>query len=45
MAKSTILSWIRILIPIQVSETQTISMKEYKAFQKKMRELEIENEI
>ena len=30
---------------MQVSETETITMKEYKALQKKMRELEIENEI
>ena len=45
VAKSTILNWVRNLSPIQVSETETISMKEYKALQKKMRELEIENEI
>ena len=42
VAKSTILSWVRSLSPIQVSETETISMKEYKALQKKMRDLEIE---
>lgn len=45
VAKSTILGWVRNLSPIQVSETETISMKEYKALQKKMKELEIENEI
>ena len=45
VAKSTILGWVRNLSPIQVSETETISMKEYKALQKKMRDLEIENEI
>ena len=45
VAKSTILNWVRNLSPIQVSETETISMKEYKALQKKMKELEIENEI
>ena len=43
VAKSTILGWVRNLSPIQVSETETISMKEYKALQKKMRDLEIEN--
>ena len=31
--------------PVQVSETETISVKEYRALQKKMKELEIENEI
>ena len=30
---------------IEVDENQTISMKEYKDLQKKMRELEMENEI
>ena len=45
VAKSTILGWVKNLTPIQVSDTETISMKDYKALQKKMRELEIENEI
>lgn len=45
VAKSTICGWIKNLSPIKVSETETISMKEYKALQKKMKELEIENEI
>lgn len=45
VAKSTILGWVKNLSPIQVSETETISIKEYKSLQKKMRELEIENEI
>lgn len=43
--KGTISIWIKNLSPIQASETETISMKEYKALQKKMKELEIENEI
>lgn len=43
--KSTISGWIKNLSPIKVSETETISMKEYRALQKKMKELEIENEI
>ena len=43
--KGTIASWIRNLSPIKVSESESISLKEYKALQKKMRELEIENEI
>lgn len=45
VAKSTILNWVRNLSPIQVSETETISMKEYKVLQKKIKDLEIENEI
>lgn len=45
VAKSTISGWIKNLSPIKVSENETISLKEYKALQKKMRELEIENEI
>ena len=45
VAKSTILGWVKELTPIKVSDTETISMKEYKALQKKIRELEIENEI
>lgn len=43
--KGTISTWLKNLSPIQVSETETISMKEYKALQKKIKELEIENEI
>ena len=43
--KGTISTWIKNLSPVQVSETETISMKEFKASQKKMKELEIENEI
>ena len=43
--KGTISTWIKNLSPVQVSETETISMKEFKALQKKMKELEIENEI
>lgn len=43
--KGTISTWLKNLSPIQVSETETISMKEYQALQKKIKELEIENEI
>lgn len=45
VAKSTISGWVKALTPVQVSDTETISMKDYKALQKKMRELETENEI
>lgn len=43
--KSIILNWVRSLSPIQVSEMENISIKEYQALQKKMRDLEIENEL
>ena len=43
--KGTISTWIKNLSLVQVSKTETISMKEYKALQKNMKELEIENEI
>ena len=43
--KGTISTWVKNLSPVQVSDTETVSLKEFKALQKKMRELEIENEI
>ena len=43
--KGTISTWVKALSPVVISETETISMKEYKALQKKLKELEIENEI
>ena len=39
--KGTISTWIKNLAPV----AETVSLKEYKALQKKMKELEIENEI
>ena len=45
VARSTISGWIKNFSPIKVSENETISMKDYKALQKKIKELEIENEI
>ena len=45
LPKGTISTWVKLLSQVRVSETETISMKEYKALQKKMKELEIENEI
>ncbi|WP_346897041.1 hypothetical protein [Clostridium sp. UBA7503] len=45
ISKSTMNGWIKKLSPVKVSETETITMKEYMALQKKMRELELENEI
>lgn len=37
--------WIKKLSPVRVTKSETITMQEYKALQKKMRELKIENEI
>ena len=45
IAKSTISGWVKELSPEKVSDIETISLKHNKALQKKMRELEIENEI
>ena len=43
--KGTISTGVKNLSPINVSESETISLKEYKMLQKKMKDLEIENEI
>ena len=46
LVEQTIYKWKKLYAPtIKVDENQTISMKEYKDLQKKMRELEMENEI
>ncbi len=46
LVEQTIYKWKMLYAPsIEVDENQTISMKEYKDLQKKMRELEMENEI
>lgn len=45
VSKSTMNGWIKKLSPMKISESETITMKEYKALQKKMRDLELENEI
>lgn len=45
VSKSTMNGWIKKLSPVKISETETITMKEYQALQKKIRELELENEI
>ena len=43
--KGTVSTWIKNLALVAVSKIKTISLKEYKGLQKKMKELEIENEI
>ena len=46
LVEQTIYKWKRFYAStIEADENQTISMKEYKALQKRMRELEMENEI
>lgn len=45
VSRASMSTWVKQLSPIKVSEEETITMKEYKALQKKMRDLEIENEI
>jgi len=44
-SRSTISGWIKHLSPVRGSDNKTISAKEYKALQKKIKEFEIENEI
>ena len=46
LVEQTIYKWKKLYAPsITVDENKTISMKEYKDLQKKMHELEMENEI
>lgn len=46
LVEQTIYKWKKLYAPsIDVDENQSISLKEYKELQKKMHELEIENEI
>ena len=43
--RSTLSNWVKQLSPIKVSEEQTVTLKEYKALQKEIQRLKIENEI
>lgn len=46
LVEQTIYKWIKNLSPIvEVAEGDTVSIKEYKELQKKMAQLEMENEI
>lgn len=46
LVEQTIYKWKKLYVPtLQVNEKQTISMKEYQKLQKKIHELELENEI
>jgi transposase len=43
--RSTISGWVKQLSPIRVLEGETVTLKEYKALQKEIQRLKIENEI
>ena len=43
--RSTLSSWVKQLSPIQVSEDKSVTLKEYRALQKEIQRLKIENEI
>ncbi len=43
--RSTLSNWVKQLSPIKVSEEETVTLKEYKALQKEIQLLKIENEI
>ena len=45
VARGTIHNWVKQLSPIQVSHGESITLKEYKALQKEMQKLKMENEI
>ena len=46
LIEQTIYKWIKLYSPIaETNEGETVSMKEYKELQKKMAQLEMENEI
>ncbi|MDL2302122.1 hypothetical protein LJC58_07195 [Lachnospiraceae bacterium OttesenSCG-928-D06] len=45
VSKSTISGWVKSLSPIQISEDESISAKDYKALQKENQRLKIENEV
>jgi transposase len=43
--RSTLSSWVKQLSPIKVSEDKSVTLKEYRALQKEIQRLKIENEI
>ena len=43
--RSTLSSWVKQLSPIKVSEDEAVTLKEYRALQKEMQRLKMENEI
>lgn len=45
ISRSTLSNWVKQLSPINVSDEDTVTLKEFKALQKEMQRLKIENEI
>ena len=45
MANVTIYKWLKELSKVPVSDTETMSVKEYETMKKRIAELEMENEI
>lgn len=45
VSKATISGWVKQLSPIKISEEETVTLKEFRALQKEMQRLKIENEI
>lgn len=45
VGRSTISGWVKQLSPIQISQEESVTIKEYKAIQKENQRLKIENEI
>ncbi|MBO8462539.1 MAG: hypothetical protein IAC13_01255 [Firmicutes bacterium] len=45
MANVTLYKWIKELSNVKVSDTKTMSVKEYETMKKRIAELEMENEI
>lgn len=43
--RSTLSSWVKQLSTIKVSEDESVTLKEYRALQKEIQRLQIENEI
>lgn len=45
VSRATIQTWVKNMSPIKSENGETITLKEYKQLQKRIKELEIENEI
>ena len=45
VSRSVLSNWVKQLSPIKTAEGETVTLKEYKALQKEIQRLKIENEI
>ena len=43
--RSALSNWVKQLSPVKISDTETVTLKEYKTLQKENQRLKIENEI